>query len=383
MQSQVVSEYRDPRRTAYVHVPFCRHRCGYCNFTLIADRDDLIERYLKALASELSRLMEPKPVKSLFIGGGTPTHLNEDQLECLLTLVEKWFLMEPNAEFSVEANPEDITPEKAKLLSRHGVNRISLGVQSFDSNKLRSLERRHCSNEVQNAVLICREGIPNISLDLIFGAPHESRATWRRDLETAIGLEPKHISTYGLTIEKGTAFWIRHQKGHLHPADETDSLWMYEYAIDRLEDAGFPQYEVSNFAQRDWNCVHNEHYWLGGEYYAVGPGACSHLNGIRQMNHRSTTSYLNLVLRGKSPIVEEEILDEESKIRELVVFQLRRIEGIDEENFHQEFGINLDDFFGPSISEFISKGFLERANSKLRLTRRGLVVSDSIWPYLL
>jgi oxygen-independent coproporphyrinogen III oxidase len=283
--------YAQPQtvRSAYIHVPFCARRCGYCNFTLVAGRDDLIDPYLAALARELACLDTPRPVETLFLGGGTPTQLKGAALDRLLDLALKWHPLRPGHEFSVEANPEDLDAQTVESLGRHGVTRISLGAQSFDEQKLCALERQHSATDIRRSVELIRSARINVSLDLIFSAPGETLDGWKSDLVAAIELRPDHVSTYGLTFERGARFWNRLQQGQIRSLTEELERAMYETAIDRLTTAGFEHYEVSNFAQQGKRCRHNEAYWLGEEYYAAGPGAARHLNGIRSINHRSTT----------------------------------------------------------------------------------------------
>ena len=373
----------DLPRAAYIHVPFCRHRCGYCNFTLVAGRDDLIESYLEALACELSWLQEPREVDTLFLGGGTPTHLPPAALRRLLELVRQWFPLAAGGEFSVEANPVDWTPEKAEVLKLAGVTRISLGAQSFDEAKLRLLERDHGPAEIEHAVALARGFAQSVSLDLIFGAPGESLATWRRDLERALALAPDHLSTYGLTFEKGTSFWSRLAKRDLARVEEDIERQMYEYAIDTLTAAGFEHYEVSNFSKPGHRCRHNETYWLGGRYYAAGPGAARFVGDRREMNHKSTTTYIARVLAGQSPVAESEAIDQEEAARERLIFGLRRLEGINLENFAADTGFTADQLGGEALVSFISQGFLELSENQLRLTHAGLLISDALWPEFL
>ena len=238
-----------PPRAAYIHVPFCRHRCGYCNFTLVAGRDDLIEAYLEALERELSSLEVPHEVDTLFFGGGTPTHLPPPQLARLFALVRQWFPLAAGGELSVEANPCDLDQPRAAVLSAAGVTRISLGAQSFQSGKLQLLEREHRADDIQRAFESARQFAQSVSLDLIFGVPGESLANWKRDLERALALQPDHVSTYGLTFEKGTNYWSRLARNELSRLDEDLERQMYELAIDTLTAANFEHYEVSNFAR--------------------------------------------------------------------------------------------------------------------------------------
>ena len=298
----------DPPRAAYIHVPFCANRCGYCNFTLVAGRDDLIDRYLEAIGSELAWLGTPRPVDTLFFGGGTPTQLPPDRLARLIATARHWFPLADGYELSIEANPADVTDDRLAQLAELGVSRISLGGQSFNSTKLSRLERNHTPNQLSAAVTIARRWMRSVSVDLIFGVPGESLAVWQHDLKTLLALEPDHVSTYGLTFERGTAFWSRLQQGQLARLDEELEAAMYAAAIDTLTAAGLEHYEVSNFARPGHRCRHNEIYWAGGGYYAAGPGAARFVDGRRELNHRSTTTWLRRVLAGQSPVAESEVL---------------------------------------------------------------------------
>ncbi len=370
-------------RTAYVHVPFCKHRCGYCNFTVVAGRDDLIDRFLDAIEVELSWLGQPRQVDTLFFGGGTPTHLPPEKLRRLLQIVLRWFPLAAGHEFSVEANPADLDDERVEVLAAHGVNRISLGAQSFDAGKLRFLDRDHNAADIARCVNRLRRCIRSVSLDLIFGVPRESLDVWEVDLAETLKLEPDHVSTYGLTYERGTALWTRWRKGQVRRLDEETERVMFERAIDVLTEAGFEHYEISNFARPAHRCRHNEVYWAGEGYYAVGPGAARHVNGQREVNHRSTTTWQKRVLGGQSPVAESETLPPEDRAREMLVIGLRRIRGVDRSEFADRTGFDIESLVGPEISRFVNRGLLQWRGNRLCLTREGLFVSDSIWPYFL
>jgi oxygen-independent coproporphyrinogen-3 oxidase len=350
---------------------------------LIAGRDDLISAYLQALQRELSWLEEPRKVDTLFLGGGTPTHLSANQLRQLCETVRRWFPLAAGHEFSVEANPVDVNAEKVEVLTQFGVNRISLGVQSFDSEKLSLLERDHRRDQIICALETAQSVIPSVSMDLIFGVPGESRDVWRNDLRSALKRSPDHVSTYGLTFERGTNFWSRLAKQDLRQVPEEDERWMYEHAIDELTAAGYEHYEVSNFAQHDKRCRHNEAYWNGGSHFAAGPGAARYIDGRRETNHRSTTTYLKRVLAGESPVAESELLGPEDSARERLVFGLRRLQGVDRAEFVRATGFELDRLAGDRLTTFVAESLLEDTGSRVRLTRRGLLVSDSLWPEFL
>jgi oxygen-independent coproporphyrinogen-3 oxidase len=364
---------------AYLHVPFCAHRCGYCNFTLVAGRDDLIDAYLDAISAELSWLETPRPVNTLFIGGGTPTHLPPPALDRLLSLARRWFPPRDGYEFSVEANPIDISAERVAVLAAHGVNRVSLGAQSFRAEKLRLLERDHSDETIRRAVELLRPAIGAISLDLIFGAPGETLPDWKADVATALQLTPDHLSTYGLTFERGTTFYGRQQRGELQSLDEDLERAMFEHAIDALAADGYEHYEVSNFARPGKRCRHNETYWNAESYFAAGPGAARYVRGVREINHRGTLAYLRHVAAGESPVAECETLSPDDRAREALVIGLRRMSGVDRRAFAERFGMTVESLGGNALQRHLQAGFFVLEADTLRLSREGLMVSDALW----
>lgn len=366
-------------QAAYLHVPFCVHRCGYCDFTVVAGRDDLIPAFLSAMERELSSLETPRPVQTLFLGGGTPTHLPPAALQQFLELATKWFRLSPDGEFSVEANPADLTDEKIALLQSAGVNRVSLGAQSFDTAALTVLERDHSPERIIQVVQsLLAVGIENVSLDLIFGVPGQSLESWRNTLQQAISLEPKHISTYGLTIEKGTAFWNRVAKDQLRPLPDELEREMYATAMSELSAVGFEQYELSNFAQPGFASRHNQTYWRGDAYYGFGPGAARYQNGTRETNHRSVSTWLRRIMAGESPIMDSETLSPEDRAHERLALGLRMMAGIDIIEFEASTGFTIGELAGDSIARHVTNGLLEFHDGRLRLTREGRFVADTI-----
>ena len=367
-------------RSAYIHVPFCAHRCGYCNFTLIANRPDLVDRYLLALERELSGLDSPQPVETIFIGGGTPTYLSPPALERLLQIVLRWFHPADGCEFSVEANPDGLDADRVGVLADYGVTRLSLGAQSFHKDKLRTLERDHSPADIEASVALARRRLKSVSLDLIFAAPGESIDVWQSDLQAALRLSPDHVSTYGLTYERGTTFWGRRLRGELAQLNEEVERAMYAAAIDRLTAAGFEHYEVSNFARPGHRCRHNEVYWAGLPYFAAGPGAARYVGGRREINHRSTTTWMVRVLAGESAVAEAEELTSEDRAREALVLALRRMAGVSRREFLHSTGFEIDQLVGPQLARHVERGLLSDRVDQVRLTREGLFVSDAIWP---
>jgi oxygen-independent coproporphyrinogen-3 oxidase len=259
----------------------------------------------------------------------------------------------------------------------------SQGAQSFDKQKLTLLERDHSPADIERAFSVARQLAQSVSLDLIFGVPGETLDTWQRDLKSALALAPDHISTYGLTFEKGTAFWSRLARGGLARIDEDLERQMYELAIDTLTAAGFEHYEVSNFARPGHRSRHNEAYWTGRPYFAAGPGAARFVGGRREVNHRSTTAYIQRVLAGQSPVAESEQLGPEDAARERLVFALRRLEGIDTREFAAETGFEVHVLGGTALARFLDSSLLALDAGRLKLTRAGLLVSDALWPAFL
>lgn len=369
-------------QSAYVHVPFCRHRCGYCNFSVVASRDDWIDRFLNAIDLELSALGRP-PVQTLFIGGGTPTHLNERQLDRLLQMMRERFTLTDEVEWSVEANPEDINAGKLDLLVRYGVNRISLGVQSFDAQKLRLLERGHRRLNATQAIDLAAERIPNVSIDLIFGVPGESLGVWRRDLETALRLPIRHLSTYALTFEKGTRFWNQRLHGTLQSVDESIEVEMYQLSRELAAQHQMQHYEISNFASEGYRCVHNLAYWEGLGWFAAGPGAARFVGGVREVNHRSTSTYLRRIETGQDPVAERESISLEQYARERAAFGIRMLAGFDLQSLSQTVGFDVASLCHDAIEQSVDEALLLHRNGRLQLTQRGILFADTVASRLL
>jgi oxygen-independent coproporphyrinogen-3 oxidase len=370
-------------RAAYVHVPFCAHHCGYCDFAVAAGQDRYIDLYLDALAAELATLGGPQPVRTLFLGGGTPTHISARQLERLLAEVVRWLPPEPGHEWSVEANPGTLDVDKVAVLADHGVTRVSLGAQSFHPHLLRVLERDHDPADVPRAVEAVRRRIPQLSLDLIFGVPGQTLAEWDADLRRALELGPDHVSTYGLTYEKGTRLWKQRRRGEVRALDEEAELALYAHAIDTLEAAGFGQYEISSFARPGCRCRHNQVYWANEAYFGVGAGAARYVRGRRELNTRDLHGYMKRVLAGEPATFQSEELSPEDRARETMAVQLRRVEGIDRRAFREQTSFDLDVLAGEELVRQVELGLLEDDGAGVRLTRRGRYVADAVIERLL
>ena len=378
---RALNETRPPwlwPRAAYIHIPFCAHHCGYCNFAVAVGLDDRIDAYLDALEIELATLPEPQQVDTLFFGGGTPTYLAHRPLERLLRIVKRWFALSPGHEFSVEANPRGLDADKLDLLASHGVNRLSLGVQSFQRELLGVLERDHVPDDVARVVERIRPRVACFSLDLIFGVPGQTRAAWRNDLEGAMALEPMHIATYGLTYEKGTRLWKQREASEVAPLDEDTELQFYTDAMDLLAAGGFEHYEISNFARPGHRCRHNQVYWANHAYFGFGVGAARYVDGVRELNTRDVRTYIKRLLAGESPTFQSERLPPRDRAIETMAIQLRRADGIHREHFNVQTGISLDELAGVKIAELVAQRLLRDAGASVALTRRGRCLADAV-----
>ncbi len=365
-------------RSVYIHIPFCRHRCGYCNFTLVAGRDYLVDRFLDALETEISWLDQRYEVESLFLGGGTPSHLSPSNLKRLKKIVSSRFDLTSSTEVTAECNPNDMTADQCNALAEFGVNRISLGVQSLNAAKLSRLERDHVRDDVENAVRLARSFARSISVDLIFAAPGESLNEWRQDLESVLQLNPDHVSTYELTYEKGTQFWNRRVGGELAESEEDLRADMYEFATDRLDRAGLAPYEVSSFAKPDHRCFHNESYWTGRPYFAFGPGASRYVDRVRQTNHQSTMQYLKRLEAGKSPVSLSEKLAPLDSANELLAIGLRRVDGVNENAFESLTEFRVAELLANHAGAWQLAGLLIQEGPNWRLSFRGRMLCDRL-----
>jgi oxygen-independent coproporphyrinogen-3 oxidase len=365
---------------AYLHIPFCHRRCPYCNFTVVADRADWMKRFLEALDSELCSLESPQPMHTIFIGGGTPTSLPVPLLRRLLLSIRRWLPIDNlDGEWSIEANPNDINNELCELLSEYGINRISLGGQSFQNSKLSTLGRDHLGEQLRDAIRIASRWFREVSVDLIFGVPGETLKQWQADVAQAVELPITHVSAYGLTYEKGAQYWSQLQRGDIVAVTEDVELDMYMSAIELLTKAGLEHYEVSNFCLPGSSCRHNETYWNGEPWYAFGPGAASFIDGVRRVNHRSTGTYLKRMEAGHSPVAEEVELDWPTWTRERFVFGMRKRVGVEWATLASVGEFETVRKIKYKIEQHVGEEWLEWCNGRIRMTDRALPVSDGLW----
>jgi oxygen-independent coproporphyrinogen-3 oxidase len=368
----------------YLHIPFCAHACPYCDFSFELLRKPLVERFVRALSAEIDRYTAIPPWKhvrftSLFLGGGTPTSLSVHVLRDILLRLRAAFDIAEEAEITVEANPETVTDEKLAMLREMGVNRLSLGVQAFTPASLRRLGRHHSVERAVRAVDQARRaGIPHLNLDLMFGAPGQTMADWDETLAAGLALAPDHLSAYGLTIEEGTPFGHLAGAGRLDLPDEETHIALYHRAVDRLTQGGYRHYEVSNFALPGAECRHNLVYWTGGDYLGLGPSAHSHHRGRRFANVRRLADYLERMEQGACATGYEETLTHDERMHEAILLGLRLTAGLDIPAFRRHFGREAYQRREEIIDTLASSGFLERAGHRLRLTRKGLAVADTV-----
>jgi oxygen-independent coproporphyrinogen-3 oxidase len=365
----------------YVHVPYCVVKCGYCDFNSFAVRPDDVEafdRFLGALELELERRVR-RPPRSVFVGGGTPTFLEESRFERMLSLVSSVAGLGPDVETTIEANPESVTRTKARLARDAGVNRVSIGVQSFDRDALLFLDRAHDAAAVSRAVEAFRDaGFDNLSLDLIYALPGQSVAAWRRDLEQALELEPDHLSCYALTYESGTRLTHRMRRGEVTPIDAEVEREMFETTHAILRERGFEPYEVSNFAGRGGPCRHNDYYWLQGDYVGVGPGAASHESGWRATNLKPVEAWCLALEAGLPPTGEAETLTRVLRAGEAIWLGLRRMDGVDLDAISARLGVEVREAFADEFAEAFDRGQVELAGRNLRLTDAGRPYADAV-----
>lgn len=364
----------------YIHIPFCRSKCEYCDFYSLAGRDSSMDDYQKALIrhiTETARLATDHQVDTIYFGGGTPSYYGEKRLIELLRLVRKRFRVSRDAEITLEANPDSVDRKMLTLLRRAGFNRLSLGVQSADDGELAALRRPHTFAQAAAAVEAARSAkLKNCSLDLIYGLPGQTLEGWKRTLEAAIALQPEHLSCYGLTVEAGTPLARRVAEGERLPDDDLQAD-CYLWTVDRLGEAGYHQYEISNFAKTGRQSRHNMKYWMGREYLGFGPGAHSDFGGCRYAFVRNLDGYIRGVMEGRSLLSESENIPQRERSREYLMLRLRTSYGIEEWEYRREYYMNFDPL-AARLQEYEQKGLAVRVGRRWRLTPQGFLLSNQI-----
>ena len=364
----------------YIHIPFCKRRCIYCDF-FSTTQSEKKSAYVHALCRELEmrkNYLEGEDIETIYLGGGTPSQLLREELEEIFNHIYKVYPVKENAEITLEANPDDLTPEYVAMLRQLPINRISMGIQTFQEETLKLLHRRHTAVQAIEAFRRCREaGFQNISIDLMYGLPGETLDTWRADLQQAIDLRPEHISAYHLIYEEGTALWKLRELHQVEEADEDLSVSLFCTLIEQLSEAGYQHYEISNFCLPGLHSRHNSSYWTGKKYLGCGPSAHS-FNGVsRQWNVASLESYMKGVEEGELDVEVEE-LDLYTRYNDFVLTSIRTAWGMPLSKLRSDFGEELYRYCMRMAKPHLEQGVLEIGEDVLRLTRKGIFVSDGI-----
>lgn len=363
--------------SAYVHIPFCTQICYYCDFSKVFIKNQPVDAYLEHLIQE-TRSYEIGKLRTLYIGGGTPTALSAQQLAYLLTELPKVMDLSEVEEFTIEANPGDLDPDKIAVLKESQVNRVSLGVQTFDNKMLKKIGRSHQEQDIYDNIRHLKQaGFDNISIDLIYALPGQTMDQVKENVAKAIDLDIPHMSLYSLILENHTVFMNRMRRGKLPLPKEELEAEMFEYIIEELEKAGFEHYEISNFSKPGFESRHNLVYWDNAEYYGLGAGASGYVDGIRYKNHGPIRHYLEAVEAGKARITEEHLTLEE-KMEEELFLGLRKKHGVSKARFEEKFGVSFDQRYGQVVASLTEQGLLVPDDKQIRMTKRGLFLGDTV-----
>lgn len=368
-----------PPQALYLHIPFCAKKCNYCDFNSVVTESKIVDRYLLTIEKELQAFDGRYVFSTVYVGGGTPSVLSESQLERLLSNIIRHIPASQIREYTVEANPGTLTAGKVSVLKEYRVNRMSLGVQSFQDGQLNFLGRIHSSNDAKDAfALLRRHGFENINVDLIFGCPGQTLNAWKSDLETVLSLQPEHVSTYSLTYEDGTPLAGDLKSEAIRALDEEVELEMYKTAIRLLSGNGYNHYEISNFAKDGFLCSHNCVYWKNMGYVGVGAGAYSFVDGERTSNEKDVLKYIDGIQENRNIKSFRERLRPDRFASETVVMALRLRQGVSNADFYGRFGHTIDGQFGDQIQRLLREGLISYENERMKLTDKGLFVADTV-----
>ena len=369
----------------YIHIPFCKRRCIYCDF-FSTTRSEQKPNYVHALCQELELrkdYLEGEDIETIYFGGGTPSQLTERELKEIFDSIYHLYKVKENAEITLEANPDDLTPEYVTMLSQFPINRISMGIQTFQEETLKLLHRRHTARQAIEAFYRCREaGFRNISIDLMYGLPSETLQTWKEDLQQAIDLHPEHISAYHLIYEEGTELWKLKEQHQVEETDEDLSVSLFSTLIETLTQAGYQHYEISNFCLPGLHSRHNSSYWTGKKYLGCGPSAHSFNEISRQWNIASLDKYLEGIAF-RAPYYEIEELDIYTRYNDYVITSIRTCWGMSLSRLRTEYGEELYNYCLRMAKPHLNEGILEIRGDILKLTRKGIFISDGIMSDLL
>ncbi|MCM3663945.1 radical SAM family heme chaperone HemW [Mesobacillus subterraneus] len=369
-------------KAAYIHIPFCHHICHYCDFNKVFMKGQPVDEYLEALGKEMELIVKDDRdvLDTIFVGGGTPTALNENQLEKLVQRIQKQLNFDSKTEYTFEANPGDLSKEKLAILKNAGVNRLSFGVQTFNDELLERIGRTHCAKDVFASIEAAKAvGFENISIDLIYSLPGQTKQDFIESIQTALSLGLVHYSGYSLIIEPKTVFYNLMQKGKLPIPGEDAEAEMYETLMEQMELHGLHQYEISNFAVPGYESRHNITYWNNEEYYGFGAGAHGYVNGIRQSNYGPLKKYMEPLSKGELPIMDAHRVTIEEKTEEEMFLGLRKTEGVSIRHFQEKFNENPIELYRDQIREWTSKGLLKTDEGRIFLTRQGRLLGNEVF----
>lgn len=362
----------------YIHIPFCKQRCFYCDFPTFAGKERFREEYIDALIKEIKEKCSDYLIKTIFIGGGTPSYLEENELEKLLMAVSKLNLLD-KLEYSMECNPGTVNENKLKIMKKYGINRISFGLQSCNDNLLKKIGRIHTFKEfLENYNLARKVGFDNINVDLMYGLPNLNIQDWKNTLESICELKPEHISAYSLIIEEGTAFYKLYEKDKLELPSEDEERVMDKITKDILKDNGYHQYEISNFSLDGKECEHNKVYWSLEEYIGVGSASSSYMDGYRFANTSNINDYIEKISNNVSVVIDKYENSIEDEMEEFVFMGLRMVSGIDILKFEKKFGVDINSIYKEIIEKNIKDGLLVVQKNKMFLTAKGMELSNSV-----
>lgn len=371
----------DPKMAGlYLHIPFCKQACYYCDFHFSVNTD-IKSELVKAIIRELElqvHYLGGEPLETIYFGGGTPSLLTEAELNSILNTIYKLHPVAPTPEITLEANPDDLTTEKLTALARAGVNRLSIGVQSFDNSVLQFLNRAHTADEATKCIEAAHQvGINNLSIDIMFGLPNQHEAILHKDLASAIALQPTHVSVYSLTVEEKTVFGKWAQQGKLNITAEPEAARQFEVVMDTLESNGFTQYEISNYAKPGFESRHNSSYWQRKKYLGIGPSAHSYNGDTRQFNISNNHRYVQALSGGKIPF-ELEKLTRANKINEYIFTTLRTNSGCNLTVLKLDYDYDLETVAGKALSRMVANNLITQKANTLLLTRAGKLVADQL-----
>ncbi|MGB6369555.1 MAG: radical SAM family heme chaperone HemW [Atribacterota bacterium] len=368
----------------YLHFPFCISKCPYCDFNSYQLKEDnQISSYISALYQEItaySQKLKKNSIKTIYLGGGTPTILSGVQIYNILEFCKDKFTIDKDAEITIEANPGTLDDEKIKLLTESGINRLSLGAQSFNDLLLKKLGRIHNTQDIIDSYYLAREkGFNNINIDIMFALPDQTTKDLQTTLEKAISLKPDHLSLYNLTIKPGTEYYKKYKRGKLKLPTEDEEFDMYNWAINFLKENNFEQYEIANFARPYKRSMHNLNYWQNKPYLGIGAGAYSFIKGYRYMNYENPARYVKEIMSGKLPVDNGEKLSLRKRMIETIILGLRTKDGVGYKKFKTRFGVNLNDIFSKQVNKLVNFGLLEKSDCKIKLTKKGIFLANTVF----